>query len=66
LSGHTECTTAIQVKEQLSQKVPIIIDGGKSLRDVPSTIVYLANGAWKLMREGAISVQQIEDFLGDQ
>jgi len=66
LSGHQECTTAQQVKEQLAQRVPIIIDGGKSMREVPSTIVYLANGGWKLMREGAISVQQIEDFLGDQ
>lgn len=68
LSGHPECRTAAEVREQLAHRVPIIVDGGKSLRDVPSTIVYLAggHGKWKLMREGAISEQEIEDFLGDQ
>lgn len=68
LSGHSECTTATGVKDQLQERLPIIIDGGPSPRTVPSTIINFteSTGRWRLQREGAIHVQEIEDILGDQ
>lgn len=67
LSGAAECTTAIAVRNQLKDRIPIIIDGGTSPREVPSTIVDLTaeNGAWRVQREGAIPAQEIADLLGD-
>ncbi len=69
LSGATECTTAEAVREQLGGRLNIIVDGGTSPRDVPSTIVDLTvdeigQPCWRIQREGAISAQEIADVLG--
>src|SRR5439155_19373661 len=37
VSGASECTTADGVREQLGKAIPIIVDGGTSPRDIPST-----------------------------
>lgn len=65
LSGHPECTTAERVREQLGERVPLIVDGGKTPRSVHSTIVDLSGkpGEWRVIREGAVSRQQIEELL---
>lgn len=65
LSGASECTTAHQVREQLNERVNIIVDGGISPRDVASTIVDLSDesGRWKIIREGAIPAEEISSLL---
>lgn len=65
LSGETECTTATAVRDQLGMRIPIIVDGGTSPRDVASTIVDLTDedARWKILREGAISSQEISEFF---
>src|SRR5580704_8177306 len=65
LSGATECTTAVQVRDQLQERISIIVDGGTSPRDVASTIVDLSadDGNWRVIREGAIPTQEITAFL---
>jgi tRNA threonylcarbamoyl adenosine modification protein (Sua5/YciO/YrdC/YwlC family) len=65
LSGASECTTAIQVRDQLQERISIIVDGGTSPRDVASTIVDLSaeDGTWRVIREGAIPTQEISTFL---
>jgi L-threonylcarbamoyladenylate synthase len=67
LHGEAECTTAEGVRDQLKERVPLIVDGGPSPRNTFSTIVNLAEKGckYKVMREGAIPVQEIEDLLGD-
>ena len=67
LSGASECTTAECVRNQLGERIPMIIDGGPSPRNVPSTIVDLtaASGGWRVLREGAIPTQEIADLLGE-
>ena len=65
LSGAAECTTALGVKEQLGDLVPLIVDGGTSPRSVASTIVHLDRRGWKLMRGGAIPEEKIVDLLGN-
>lgn len=65
LSGAAECTTAEQVRDQLRDRIGIIVDGGTSPREVPSTIVDLTDheARWSVLREGAIPAQEISEFF---
>jgi L-threonylcarbamoyladenylate synthase len=65
LSGESECTTAVAVRDQLGQRISIIVDGGTSPREVASTIIDLTDeeARWKVMREGAITSQEISQFF---
>lgn len=66
LSGASECTTAAAVRDQLQERISIIVDGGPSPRDVSSTIVDLSEGGWRLLREGAVPRQDIAATLGGE
>lgn len=65
LSGEAECTTAVAVRDQLHDRISIIVDGGTSPRDVASTIVDLTDeeARWRILREGAIPAQDISEFF---
>jgi L-threonylcarbamoyladenylate synthase len=65
LSGESECTTAIAVRDQLQEHISIIVDGGTSPRDVASTIVDLTDEEvrWRVLREGAIPSTDISQFF---
>ncbi len=65
LSGAAECTTAEQVHDQLHGRISIIVDGGISPRDIPSTIIDLSDEEtrWKIIREGAIPKDEISKFF---
>lgn len=67
LSGASECTTAEAVRDQLRDRLGVIIDGGPSPREVPSTIIDLSGefGDWHIQREGAIATHEIVAALGD-
>src|SRR6202041_2398066 len=67
LSGAAECTSAEQVHAQLHGRISIIVDGGTSPRDIPSTIIDLTDeGArWRVMREGAIPADEISTFFAN-
>ncbi len=68
LSGASECTTAMQVRDQLGDVLKVIVDGGQSPREVASTIVDLTNedGTWRLLRQGAIPYEQLVELLGQE
>jgi L-threonylcarbamoyladenylate synthase len=64
LSGAVECTTAEQVRDQLQNRISLIVDGGKSPRALPSTIVHFTeDGSWEILREGAIPAKDITEAL---
>lgn len=65
LSGESECTTALAVRDQLKDRISIIVDGGTSPREVASTIIDLTDeeARWRILREGAISAQDISEFF---
>jgi tRNA threonylcarbamoyl adenosine modification protein (Sua5/YciO/YrdC/YwlC family) len=65
LSGASECTTAVAVRDQLQDRISIIVDGGTSPRSVASTIVDLTDEEtrWNVIREGAIPTQEISEYL---
>lgn len=66
LSGMPECTYANGVREQLGDKIPLIIDGGPTARSIPTTIVDISGGghSWMILREGAIPTHEIALALG--
>ena len=68
LHGAVECTNAQEVRVQLGDCLPLIVDGGQSPRDMPSTIVDLTSGdgSWRLLRQGAIPSEQIVELLGQE
>ena len=68
LSGAAECITAEAVRDQLRDRLGVIIDGGPSPRDMPSTIVDLSGdfGDWYIQREGAIPAHHIVAALGEE
>jgi L-threonylcarbamoyladenylate synthase len=61
LQGHPECTYAACVRDQFGDKIPLIVDGGPTARNVGTTIVDLSGGgsSWMILREGAIATHEI-------
>ncbi len=61
LSGHPECTSALQVFDQLGDMLPLIVDGGPTARTIATTIVDLSgeDGEWSILRQGAIPTHEI-------
>jgi tRNA A37 threonylcarbamoyladenosine synthetase subunit TsaC/SUA5/YrdC len=49
------------VRAQLAEQIPLIVDGGPTPRNLPTTIVDLSGGGnhWMILREGAISTHEI-------
>ncbi len=61
LRGQPECSYAACVREQLGDKIPLIVDGGPTARSTATTIVDLSGGnnSWMILREGAIPTHEI-------
>lgn len=61
LQGASECTNAACVRDQIGDRVPLIVDGGPTGRALPTTIVDLSlgPGRWEILREGAIPTYEI-------
>jgi tRNA threonylcarbamoyl adenosine modification protein (Sua5/YciO/YrdC/YwlC family) len=61
LHGAPECTNAASVRDQIGDRLPLIIDGGPTGRALPTTIVDLSleSGHWTILREGAIPTHEI-------
>jgi tRNA A37 threonylcarbamoyladenosine synthetase subunit TsaC/SUA5/YrdC len=49
------------VRDQIGDRIPLIVDGGPSGHAVPTTIVDLSGGRghWDILREGAIATHEI-------
>jgi L-threonylcarbamoyladenylate synthase len=63
LSNLPSALTAEEVQKQLGGKVDLIIDGGKCPGGVESTLVDMTGQEPVILREGAISGQEIETHL---
>jgi L-threonylcarbamoyladenylate synthase len=61
LQGAPECTYAACVRDQIGDRIPLIVDGGPTGRSLPTTIVDLSGGknSWQILREGAIATHEI-------
>jgi len=63
-SGQPPATTADQARDQLGERVPVLLDGGPASAAVPSTVVDLTADDPVVLREGAVSAAQIGEVLG--
>ncbi len=62
-SGQPDARTAQEVLAQLEGRVALVLDGGPTAGDRPSTIVDCTTDQLKILREGAISASEIEHAL---
>jgi len=66
ISGFSSCASAAQVMKQLGSRVPLVLDAGETGATLPSTIVELNGDAWKIGREGAVPVEDIEKAMREK
>jgi L-threonylcarbamoyladenylate synthase len=60
LSGAANTLTAKQVMKQLKGRIHLIIDGGRTPGGVPSTVIDFTTSEPKILREGPITLKQIQ------
>ncbi len=65
ISGQPACSTAIDLLEQMGDRLPLIIDAGETPGNLASTIVKLEGDDWAIMRLGVITEQEIRAALED-
>src|ERR1700676_140254 len=63
VSGFPSCASADQVMKQLGARLTLVLDAGGTGAALPSTIVELRDEEWKIVREGAIPIAEIEKAL---
>jgi L-threonylcarbamoyladenylate synthase len=66
ISGQPACATAVDLLEQLGDRLPLIIDAGETPGNLASTIVKLDGDDWTVMREGVISEQAIRAAIDEE
>ncbi|QPK79996.1 threonylcarbamoyl-AMP synthase [Corynebacterium lizhenjunii] len=64
ISGQPPATTALEAKAQLSTAVAVYLDGGVAEVGQPSTIIDLSQSRPYLLREGALSAEDISAVIG--
>ncbi|MCL5257229.1 MAG: L-threonylcarbamoyladenylate synthase [Chloroflexi bacterium] len=65
LSGQASPVTAGEAGQQLWGRVDLIIDGGRCPGGVASTVVDISQRPPRLVRSGAVDVDEIEAVLGE-
>lgn len=65
LTGHAAATTAQEAEAMLGASVSVYLDGGPSGSATPSTIVDLTGASPRLLRLGAISLDELRDVVPD-
>lgn len=63
LSGKPSATSAEHVEHDFGSDFPVL-DGGKCLRGVESTILIFVDGVWRIIRQGAIPAEAFQEILG--
>lgn len=63
-SGHVSPTSAAHVYGDLSRRVPLILDGGRTEVGLESTILQVRDGIPYLLRPGGLAREEIEAAVG--
>lgn len=63
LSGKENANTAQEVMKQLSGRIHLVIDGGRSPGGVPSTVVDCVGAELAILREGPLSLADLQAAL---
>jgi len=65
ISGRPPATTVGEAVEQLGEAVSVYLDGGTSGEPVPSTIVDVSGEVPRLLRAGAVRVEDLREVAGE-
>jgi L-threonylcarbamoyladenylate synthase len=65
ISGQPACATAMDLLEQMGERLPLILDAGETPGNLASTIVKLDGDDWAVMREGVITEQELRAVMED-
>ena len=57
-TGHSPATTAKEVAQELGDQIDLVIDGGRTMLGISSTVIDLTKG-FRLLREGPISREEL-------
>ena len=60
ISGEPSGTNLLEIKKHFEENVNFYIDGGNSELGISSTIVQVIDGKPKILRQGSITLEQIE------
>ena len=63
-SGGPSPRTADEVRAELDDRIPLILDGGTSPGGRPSTVVDCTGGAPVVLRKGPVTLEQLQGALG--
>ncbi len=63
LHSHPDATDIDSAVKDLGDAVSMYVDAGPSPLKKPSTIVWIMNGEVEIVRQGAITIKEIEDVL---
>lgn len=63
ISGQANPNTAEEVSYQLNERIPLILDGGKTPGGIPSTVVNCQGKEPEILREGPITLKDIQSIL---
>lgn len=61
-SGRPPMKGILQISEAFGDRVDLIVDAGDAITSVTSTLLDLSGQTVKLVREGAVPKEQLEDF----
>jgi L-threonylcarbamoyladenylate synthase len=64
LSGARDPANAQEVFAQLKGRIPLVLDGGATRGNLPSTVVDVTTNPPRVLRVGVIAVEEIERVLG--
>jgi L-threonylcarbamoyladenylate synthase len=64
VSGHIPARTAGEVLQQLEGKIDLVVDGGITPGGVASTVLDCTSDSPRILRQGPISLEEIESVLG--
>jgi L-threonylcarbamoyladenylate synthase len=64
ISGGENPANARDVLKQLDGRIPLILDGGATRGNIPSTVVDVSTDPPKVLRVGVITVEEIEKVVG--
>jgi len=59
ISGQASPSTAQEVYDQLNDRIPLILDGGRTYGGVPSTLVDCTGEKPVILREGPVSLSEL-------
>jgi L-threonylcarbamoyladenylate synthase len=62
--GRISPTTAVHVRDQLGDRIDLILDGGPCRVGVESTVLHLTPAGPVVLRPGGITVEELEDLIG--